>query len=114
MPFPLRPYGVGAGGGGRGGTPSEHNLGDHIDVNTPDPQPNEALTWDFDTQNWIPKRSTSALGFVRFEYRMTQPVNITPAIGRVSRNTEDPLTATILYFNRQQLGGSDVGVAVSR
>jgi len=84
-----------------------HSLTDHIDVNSASPSPNDRLAWDNVTSMWIPKASLSALGFVEFSYKMDLPAEATPISGDVSRDTDNPSTATTLYFNKLDSAGND-------
>jgi hypothetical protein len=56
---------------------------------------------------WVSRGSTSALGFVAFDYRWSSPVLATPPSGRISSNNVDPLLATIVYINRVDNSGID-------
>ncbi len=84
-----------------------HDLNFHTDVNAPAPDDGERLAWDDIAQEWVPRRSTSALGIVAFSYRWNTPVDTTPGAGRLSTNNADPALVTEVYINETDDAGND-------
>ena len=82
-------------------------LDDLSDVNAALPDDGERLAWDDIAQQWVPRRSTSALGIVAFAYRWNTPVDATPSAGRLSTNNADPTLVTEIYINETDDSGND-------
>jgi hypothetical protein len=84
-----------------------HTLDSHIDTNMLAPVDQSVVTWDAGTQKWIAVKSDAAgLSLVDMPYQWANPVNTSPAAGKVSANSADPALVTMLYFN--QLDNDDV------
>jgi len=92
-----------------GAAPDAHTMGYHSDANLDTPADGMRIAWDVATGNWVPKRSTSALGIAQFEYKLKLPLDTTPAGGFLSRDA-DPLTVVTLYFNILDSNGDDLSL----
>jgi hypothetical protein len=86
-------------------------LGDlqDVDLVTSLPGDGERLAWDETAAMWVPRRSTSALGIVAFNYRWEAPISTAPPAGRASSDNADPTLVTMLYVNKfgDGAGGPD-------
>jgi len=81
-----------------------HSLFTHDDVADVVPDDGERLTYNAETLLWEPRRSTSALGIVAFNYRWTSPVSTIPSPGRLSTDNADPTLVTVIYVSRYSDG----------
>jgi len=59
---------------------------------------------------WLNSPATAALGYAELGYRITLPVTAAPASKHISRDNNDPTLTTILYFNKIDDSGADIGL----
>lgn len=88
--------------------PKLHDLDSHTDVNSVPAADGMRLAWDEANGVWVPKRSTSALAIVAFQYRFSTSTDTTPNPGRVQLNNSNQPLSTIMYINEEDNDGEDI------
>lgn len=88
------------------------SLNDLLDVTVVKPiGDNQVLSYDSETDTWVPGYPTASIGITSFSYRYSTSDGTTPNAGVINtNNTADPTAVTTLYINAVDDTGTDISL----